>query len=81
MDMTVMENTVESWLRRRKPSGCQIRNWVDYSTFNAQPHDLDKALAMRKNRLQDVKIDSINLRPIACVEIDPKEHFIFNSGI
>ncbi len=82
MDMTVMEEyrrklvTPEEAVRDVK-SG----DWVDYSTFNAQPHDLDKALAMRKNELQDVKIRAAStLRPIACVEIDPKrEHFIFNS--
>lgn len=56
-------------------------DWVDYCTFNAQPHDLDKALAARKDELRGVKIRAAStVRPVACVEVDPeREHFIFNS--
>jgi butyryl-CoA:acetate CoA-transferase len=56
-------------------------DWVDFSSFNAQPYDLDKALAARKDELHGVKIrGAATARPVACVEVDPKrEHFIFNS--
>lgn len=56
-------------------------DWVDYSFCLATPVTLDKALAERKEELEDVKIrGGLSLTPLAVVECDPEqEHFTFMS--
>lgn len=56
-------------------------DWVDYNFGLAQPVTLDKALAARKDGLQDVNVrGGLALQPLHIVEADPKrEHFCYNS--
>ena len=55
--------------------------WLDYGGMLCQPDVFDKALAARKDELNDVKIRSaISTRPRAVLESDPEgEHFYFFS--
>lgn len=47
--------------------------WLDYGGCNCQPDVFDKALAARKNELENVKIRScLSLRPRAVLEEDPE---------
>ncbi len=56
-------------------------DWIDYGEFNGQVRDLDKALAARKDELQDVKIWScVNPYPTEVNIVDPTgETFIWHS--
>lgn len=56
-------------------------DWVDYGFGLGQPVLLDKALAKRKEELQDIKIRStLSLRPREVVNVDPeREVFSFSS--
>lgn len=56
-------------------------DWIDYATSNSFPVTLDKALAKRKNELEDIKIRGyLTLEPIATVESDPERAvFTYNS--
>ena len=51
--------------------------WLDYGASHCQPDVFDKALAARKDELEDVKIRScLTLRPRAVIEEDPEgKHF------
>ncbi|PYK31986.1 MAG: 4-hydroxybutyrate CoA-transferase, partial [Verrucomicrobia bacterium] len=51
--------------------------WLDYGATHCQPDVFDKALAARKDELEDVKIRScLTLRPRAVLEEDPEgKHF------
>jgi acyl-CoA hydrolase len=51
--------------------------WLDYGMSNCQPDVFDKALAARKNELDNVKIRScLTMRPRAVIEEDPEgKHF------
>ena len=51
--------------------------WLDYGSTLCEPDVFDKALAARKNELQDVKIRScLSMRPRAVLEEDPEgKHF------
>jgi acyl-CoA hydrolase len=51
--------------------------WLDYGATHCQPDEFDKALAARKNELENVKIRScLTLRPRAVIEQDPEgKHF------
>ena len=51
--------------------------WLDYGATHCQPDVFDKALAARKDELEDVKIRScLTLRPRAVIEEDPDgKHF------
>lgn len=55
-------------------------DWVDYGHTLSFPEALDKALAARRDELEDVKIRSaISLRPVQVVEQDPEHKaFTFN---
>ena len=47
--------------------------WLDYGASHCQPDVFDKALAARKDELQNVKIRScLSLRPRAVIEEDPE---------
>src|SRR5580692_9539785 len=47
--------------------------WLDYGASHCQPDVFDKALAARKDDLQNVKIRScLSLRPRAVIEDDPE---------
>ena len=56
-------------------------DWVDYAFGLAQPIELDKALAARKNELKDIKIrGSLALSPRQVVEQDPqRDVFTYSS--
>ncbi|WP_371375889.1 acetyl-CoA hydrolase/transferase family protein [Sporomusa aerivorans] len=56
-------------------------DWVDYNFGLAQPAVCDKALALRKDELRNVKVrGGLLLRPIEIVKADPdREHFCYNS--
>ena len=56
-------------------------DWVDYATNMAFPVLLDKALAARKDELEDVKVRGLIFKdPLAILEADPnQEHFTYNS--
>ena len=56
-------------------------DWVDYSTNVCTPVLLDRALAARRDELQDVKIrGNLAFGPVMAAECDPtREHFIYNS--
>lgn len=56
-------------------------DWIDFSLGLCWPVLLDKALAERKDELEDIKIRGyLALQPIATVEADPnRETFIYNS--
>ena len=56
-------------------------DWIDYNVALAFPTLLDKALAARKDELEDIKIRGyLTLQPIAAVECDPnREVFTYNS--
>ena len=46
--------------------------WLDYGVSNCQPDVFDKALAARKDELDNVKILScLTMRPRAVIEEDP----------
>jgi acyl-CoA hydrolase len=51
--------------------------WLDYGATHCQPDVFDKALAARKDELEDVKIRScLSVRPRAVIEQDPEgKHF------
>src|SRR5438045_9486716 len=51
--------------------------WLDYGATHSQPDVFDKALAARKDALDDVKIRScLTMRPRAVLEEDPEgKHF------
>ena len=56
-------------------------DWVDYSSNNAFPVSLDKALAARRDELRGVKVrGNLTVGPIQVVECDPEmEHFVYNT--
>ncbi len=56
-------------------------DWVDYTSALGFPVLLDRALAKRKDELEDVKIrGNLIFGPIEAVECDPeREHFTYNS--
>jgi butyryl-CoA:acetate CoA-transferase len=56
-------------------------DWVDYNFCLAQPVVCDKALALRKDELRNVKVrGGLLLNPIEIVKVDPvREHFCYNS--
>ncbi|HHW61912.1 MAG TPA: butyryl-CoA:acetate CoA-transferase [Syntrophomonadaceae bacterium] len=56
-------------------------DWVDFSLGVCAPIELEKALAKRKNELEDVKIRSIlDVGPHHCLKADPQgEHLCWNS--
>ena len=56
-------------------------DWVDYGCLHAYPALLDRALADRKEELEDVKVRSLLMHgPLHIVEEDPnQEHFTYNS--
>ena len=57
--------------------------WVDYGAALGQPDVFDKALAARKDELENVKIRScLSMRPRAVIEEDPEgKHFhLFKIG-
>ena len=56
-------------------------DWIDIGPLNSQVVALDKALAKRKDELEDVKVWSLlTLRPPKIVEVDPEgETFIWHS--
>ncbi len=58
----------------------QSGDWVDYGHTLSFPEALDRALAQRRDELEDVKIRSaISLRPVQVVEQDPEHKaFTFN---
>lgn len=48
-------------------------DWVDYSMSCAYPTALDKALARRRDELQDIKVrNAISCHPVAILEADPE---------
>jgi acyl-CoA hydrolase len=51
--------------------------WLDYGAVNCEPDVFDKALAARKDELENVKIRTcLTMRPRAVIEVDPEgEHF------
>lgn len=55
--------------------------WIDYGVALSQPDVFDKALAARKDELEDVKIRScLTTRPRAVLEQDPEgKHFLWLS--
>jgi butyryl-CoA:acetate CoA-transferase len=56
-------------------------DWIDIGTINAQVVALDKALAKRKDELEDIKVWSLlSLRPPEIMKVDSKETpFVWNS--
>ena len=56
-------------------------DWVDYTSTLGMPILLDRALAARKNELNDVKIrGNLIVGPIETAECDPtQEHFVYHS--
>lgn len=56
-------------------------DWIDYGSMSGQVIELDKALARRKDELQDIKIWSLlTMRTLQVMEVDPKgETFIWHS--
>ncbi len=56
-------------------------DWIDYGTMNSQVVSLDRALAARKDELEDIKIWSLlNIIPGRILEVDPEgETFTWNS--
>jgi len=56
-------------------------DWVDYGSFTGQPVALDKALAARKDELEDVKIRAVTaVRMPEVVKVDPEaKHFVYNN--
>lgn len=56
-------------------------DWVDYGQFVAQTQVVDKALAKRKDELEDVKIRATTrATPLAVLEADPhQETFTYNN--
>jgi acyl-CoA hydrolase len=52
--------------------------WLDYGVGLAQPDAFDRALALRKETLENVKFRScLTMRPRAVVECDPEGHHFF----
>jgi len=48
-------------------------DWVDYGFGHSKPVALDRALSLRKEELQDIKIRQVmSLSPQACLEADPE---------
>jgi acyl-CoA hydrolase len=62
---------------RQAASLVQSGMWLDYGATHCQPDVFDKALAARKEELENVKIRScLSTRPRAVVEVDPEgKHF------
>lgn len=62
----------------------QSGDWVEYGAFTAQPSDLDRALAGRREELVDVKIRAtarvIPAPPAIVMADQTKEKFTYNSG-
>ena len=56
-------------------------DWVEYGQFVTQTQDVDKALAKRKDELEDVKIRATTrATPLAVIEADPnQEVFTYNN--
>lgn len=56
-------------------------DWVDYSFALSIPVDLDKALAGRKEELQDIKVrGSFSMHPLQIIEADPsRDTFTYSS--
>lgn len=56
-------------------------DWVDYSQFVVQTQEIDKALARRKDELEDVKIRATTrATPLAIKEVDPEQEvFTYNN--
>ncbi len=59
------------------PSLVKSGTWLDYGVSNCQPDVFDRALAARKDELENVKIRScLTMRPRAVIEEDPDgKHF------
>lgn len=55
-------------------------DWVDYGLSCAYPTTLDKALAKRRDELQDIKVrNAISCHPVAILEADPENKtFTYN---
>jgi len=56
-------------------------DWIDYGTMNGQVVSLDRALADRKDELEDIKVwNLLNLAPTRILEVDPEgDVFTWNS--
>jgi acyl-CoA hydrolase len=69
--------TTESISAEQAASLVKSGMWLDYGASHCQPDVFDKALAARKEKLENVKIRScLSLRPRAVLESDPEgEHF------
>lgn len=81
-----MMNFVEEYKRKlrtaREAVTCvKSGDWIDYTSSLGKPVLLDRALAMRKDELYDVKIRGNLLQgPLEVVEADPlQEHFVYHS--
>ena len=81
--MNDYENEYRSKLRTPEEAVRLVKSgdWVDYSTNVGFPTLLDRALAKRRDELQDVKIrGNLCFGPIEVVECDAtREHFVYNS--
>ena len=69
--------TTETISAERAASLVKSGMWLDYGVSNCQPDVFDKALAARKDELENVKIRScLTMRPRAVIEEDPDgKHF------
>ena len=69
--------TAEKITAAQAASLVQSGMWLDYGVTNCQPDVFDKALAARKEGLENVKIRScLSMRPRAVIEEDPEgKHF------
>jgi acyl-CoA hydrolase len=69
--------TTETISAERAASLVESGMWLDYGVSNCQPDVFDRALAARKDQLENVKIRScLTMRPRAVIEVDPDgKHF------
>jgi len=69
--------TIETISAEHAASLVKSGMWLDYGASNCQPDVFDKALAARKDGLENVKIRScLSMRPRAVIEEDPEgKHF------
>lgn len=81
-----MMNFIEEYKRKLRTaeeavSCVKSGDWIDYTSSLGKPVLLDRALAMRKDELYDVKIRGNLLQgPLEVVEADPsQEHFIYHT--
>ena len=67
----------ETICRRRPPALVKSGMWLDYGATHCEPDVFDKALAARKDELENVKIRTcLSMRPRAVIEEDPEgKHF------